>query len=420
MAWTSPRTWVSGESLTAALLNTHVRDNENETAPAKVTTKGDIVAATAANTIARVAIGSDGAILVADSAATPGLRWSGTGKTAAAGVARGVYMSTPLTAAANSDVLIGVTVVPTFAKGALTGLTAYGLFVNGSSMSATGAGTIDNAYGLILDAPTIGTANWALYGIDGDYRLGGTSSRVFIGDTANTNQTVGITILGGAADEQISLKMSGLAHGMTTLVETDTYASLGMSNSARGGLFVNAIEKHTSAWPAFFLRAVQNISDTTKSTLGTGAMQFNGALTNGTGVTSLGANANIATFQDNGTTRFILDADGDSHQDVGTAWTNFDDHADAELLTALSVNVSRPDDPIRENFRGFLGQHRETLERARLVTFNDDGHHFVNMSKLAMLLTGAVRQLSAQIQAQAKELGTLRATVNLLAAGDNR
>lgn len=27
MAWTTPRTWVSGETLTAALLNTHVRDN---------------------------------------------------------------------------------------------------------------------------------------------------------------------------------------------------------------------------------------------------------------------------------------------------------------------------------------------------------------------------------------------------------
>ena len=29
MAWTAPRTWVAGEVLTAALLNTHVRDNEN-------------------------------------------------------------------------------------------------------------------------------------------------------------------------------------------------------------------------------------------------------------------------------------------------------------------------------------------------------------------------------------------------------
>jgi hypothetical protein len=27
MAWTSPRTWVAGETVTAALMNTHVRDN---------------------------------------------------------------------------------------------------------------------------------------------------------------------------------------------------------------------------------------------------------------------------------------------------------------------------------------------------------------------------------------------------------
>ena len=30
MPWTTPRTWVVGEQLTAALMNTHVRDNENE------------------------------------------------------------------------------------------------------------------------------------------------------------------------------------------------------------------------------------------------------------------------------------------------------------------------------------------------------------------------------------------------------
>lgn len=29
MAWTAPRTWVTGEVVTAALLNTHIRDNMN-------------------------------------------------------------------------------------------------------------------------------------------------------------------------------------------------------------------------------------------------------------------------------------------------------------------------------------------------------------------------------------------------------
>lgn len=33
MAWTSPRTWVTGETVTAALLNTHVRDNLDAIVP---------------------------------------------------------------------------------------------------------------------------------------------------------------------------------------------------------------------------------------------------------------------------------------------------------------------------------------------------------------------------------------------------
>lgn len=38
MAWTSPMTFVSNNVLTAAQLNTHLRDNLKETAPAKATT----------------------------------------------------------------------------------------------------------------------------------------------------------------------------------------------------------------------------------------------------------------------------------------------------------------------------------------------------------------------------------------------
>ncbi len=53
MAWSSPITFVTGETLTAAQLNTYVRDNLNETAPAKATTPGGIFVATGANAIAQ-------------------------------------------------------------------------------------------------------------------------------------------------------------------------------------------------------------------------------------------------------------------------------------------------------------------------------------------------------------------------------
>jgi len=55
MAWTTPKTWASGYVVLAADLNTHLRDNLNLTAPAVMTTQGDIVIASGANTPIRLA-----------------------------------------------------------------------------------------------------------------------------------------------------------------------------------------------------------------------------------------------------------------------------------------------------------------------------------------------------------------------------
>ncbi len=70
MAWTAPRTWVADEIVTAALMNTHVRDNLLETMTAKVTTAGDTAYATAANALARLGIGAAHELLRTNSGAT--------------------------------------------------------------------------------------------------------------------------------------------------------------------------------------------------------------------------------------------------------------------------------------------------------------------------------------------------------------
>lgn len=51
MAWTTPRTWVTSEIVTASHMNTHVRDNFNESAPAKATSGSGFIVTTGANTI---------------------------------------------------------------------------------------------------------------------------------------------------------------------------------------------------------------------------------------------------------------------------------------------------------------------------------------------------------------------------------
>lgn len=75
-SWTAPRTWVVSEVVTASIMNTHVRDDLLETSPAKVTTKGDLTPATAANALARLAVGNDDQVLIADAAQSTGMKWS--------------------------------------------------------------------------------------------------------------------------------------------------------------------------------------------------------------------------------------------------------------------------------------------------------------------------------------------------------
>ncbi len=70
MAWTAPRTWVTGETVTAALMNAHIKDNLLETSAATVTTAGDIAYADAANSMgSRLAIGATDTTLVSSGTA---------------------------------------------------------------------------------------------------------------------------------------------------------------------------------------------------------------------------------------------------------------------------------------------------------------------------------------------------------------
>lgn len=65
MAWTAPRTWVTGETVTAALMNAHIRDNLLETSAATVTTAGDIAYADGNKSMgSRLAIGAANSHLV--------------------------------------------------------------------------------------------------------------------------------------------------------------------------------------------------------------------------------------------------------------------------------------------------------------------------------------------------------------------
>ena len=228
--------------------------------------------------------------------------------------------------------------------------------------------------------------------------IGGASSAVqaFHNDTSNANSSSGFTLNQGAFDDEIlSFKSSDVAHGITTITETDTYGYISKNVAANGGVLLTGLDDTANI--GLRLRGISTTTDGTFSTAGLGAVIIDGALKSGTGLASLGANKNILAVRDNGTMRFSLDTDGDSHQDVGTAWTNFDHLDDVDTLNILAYNVSRANDPIKLKFGSWVQDKRDILTAQRIVKFNDDGHHFVNMSRLTMLHTGAIRQLGERI-----------------------
>jgi hypothetical protein len=217
-----------------------------------------------------------------------------------------------------------------------------------------------------------------------------------------------LTINQGAADDKIfTLKSSDVAHGMTEHAETDTYFAIQKVDGASGGADLYGYkDADGNAGGAIRVRGyLGEAADTTKSTSALGVVSIDAAVENGADIQTLAANSNIVVFRNVTTTKFILDSDGDSHQDVGTAWTNFDTHDDLALLNLLSAHVTHKADPLRENFGTWLAQSRDELERLKLVTFNEDGHHFVNWSRMHMLEVGALRQMGARLERLEKLLG---------------
>jgi hypothetical protein len=233
--------------------------------------------------------------------------------------------------------------------------------------------------------------------VTGAITLSGTltgAGTAYIGDTANANATLGLTINQGAADNEIfALKSSDVAHGMTDLTETDTYFVVRKQSATAGCAQLIGYSEGTRG---LHFQARHTTDSTDKTTSADGAFLVDSQLKSSATVTSCGADANLVVFRNNGTARFIFDAEGSGHADV--AWVAFDTHDDLALLNLLNAHLTPQDDPLKANFGAWLTQSRDELERLKLVTFGKDGHNFINLTRMHMLEVGAIRQMGARLE----------------------
>ena len=215
---------------------------------------------------------------------------------------------------------------------------------------------------------------------------------VFINDTANAQQTIGVTInLGATGSEALCMKQGGVAHAITDISETDTFGYLKQYSTDVGGLRIEGLTEQTVG---LLMSGYAVTETTTKTTAADANFILQGNLRSGAGPTATthGADANLVCIKNRGTTRFIFDAEGSAHADV--EWVAFQGHDDIELLTNLEKEVEKG----KRVVGGPVSSKRRELQDLGLIA--PDGldenqkatRGLVNTTRLSMLQAGAVRQ----------------------------
>lgn len=230
-----------------------------------------------------------------------------------------------------------------------------------------------------------------------------------LGDTANAKMTAGLTLNQGTADDEIlALKSSDVAHGVTDKAETDTYATFSKAGFTDGGAILHGF---TGAKIATRLNGTVTTADTARTASAFGAVEVSSRLKSGTGETSLSTNANLFVVRNLGDSRWLVDAEGDTHADALHNDNAWDEHDDVALLSTFRATQMRD----RSTARRIFGQwatdehNKQILHDTGVITVTprEDGTEEVWYSQKGVLalLMDAVRQVGERVDRVAVHAG---------------
>jgi len=253
-------------------------------------------------------------------------------------------------------------------------------------------------------------------GIAKDLILGATST-IFVGDTENARQAVGITIQQGTNDDEaLALKSSDVVHVVTGVAESDTYGVLSKASATAGGLQITGLrDGDDNPWAAVTIRGIldEAAADTTKSTGGFGVIQCLSYLESGNSVGLCGADENLFSISNGGTTRFIFDAEGSGHADV--AWTTYDAEDDFQIVKDVEAHF------VPELFGEAVKYKAKDLERLGLfhdIRREPDGkmRGMMNWTRMSMFHHGTLHKVIRALEDAYAEIGQLKSRLQLIGA----
>ena len=278
-----------------------------------------------------------------------------------------------------------------------------GSTIAAQALTATSIGTGDGSagspsYTFTSDTDTgmfwvsAGIIGWSSQGTE-EMRLN--SQHLFLSETANTGAAGGaITINQQHNDDEIlALKSSDIAHGLTSVAETDTYGSLRKNDGGiRGGLAIYGMAESDYTGAGVELHAYSQGVDSASSTSATSVVSVRASKTSGTGGAALSSNANAFQIVASGNTQWICDAEGDTKYNGSDGAGAFDDWDDVELLTTARHVTVTDKKFAKKMFGNFVQENAEVLDKYGVITMNDDGNHFISTKGLNALVIDAIRQ----------------------------
>ena len=245
------------------------------------------------------------------------------------------------------------------------------------------------------------TANAMKFHTAGNEKMRLSSAGVLlIGQTTTSEANVGVVINQGGHNTPIMVYMSSaFTHGLSAAQE-NVYFRQSRLHPTQGGILNVA---YGTGVYGYAIQTTVGSHQTTRSTSGYGPFDVDTYLKSGSSQVGPGANVNIVTFRSGGATRFIFDSEGDSHQDVGTTWTNFDWAEDAQITRSLGIFLS-PETAIQTRWDDWGRDHRALIEEVGLMpklTAEQEARGergLVNTSLLQRIHNGAIWQLHSETQ----------------------
>jgi len=231
---------------------------------------------------------------------------------------------------------------------------------------------------------------------------------IHIGDTVNSDMTLGLTINQGANDDEIlAFKSSDIEHERATIAETDTYATFKKRSAGLGGLQIRAIGEDSVLSRVFELQAHGGTAATAKTSTGDAMIMMFAAEHDGAdGYADVTSSGNvfgvIARVGAANRTIFLLDEDGDYHYD-GADGGAFDDFDDVQLARTFDL-VANPDTVIKDEWDSFIGYKEQDLVDAGILGAPVSQGGLVNGAQLQRLHNGAIVQLGKELTQVYKRL----------------